>query len=614
MTRILPDTTSRSHVRTSWKDMFRPPDWLRGTGAGTLRADTLAGLTGATIVLPQAIAFAAIAGLPPQYGFYAAIIPAIVAAFAGSSWQAITGPTTAISAMVFGALAGHFTPQSSEYIEAAIVLALMVGLIQLAFGLARLGALVDFVSHSAMTGFVTAVALLIALSQIGPALGIEVPRPTHLMEFGRALLQQIPQAQLAVVAVAGLTVALSVVIKRWGPNWPNYLIALVAATGLSVLLGGEAAGIPAIGTIGAALPGTAWPHANLDLIRELIPAALAIAIVGLLEAVSVARALAAKSGQMINANREIVGQGAANTVGSFFQCFPVSASFTRSGINLEAGAKTPVSAILASVFLVAILLVVAPWFACVPLAGVAGVILVVAFRLIDFARIRQMLSISASESAIAGITFLVALLIDLELAIYAGVLLSMALFLNRTARPDLVVSAPDPSTPGRMFRNAELYKLTECPQMIVARLDSPLYFGSAEHVRRLLRVLETTRPEQKHMMFVANGVSEIDMSGVDLLIEEARRRRARRGSFYLLTRRPRRISRLAPLNALRTLTKRHFYLSKREALGAIVPRLDQSICATCTARIFLECPGRQMPSGNMSERLAETDPLRVRKN
>lgn len=388
----------------------------------------------------------------------------------------------------------------------------------------------------------------------------------------------------------------------------------MAATGLSLLLGGEAAGIPAIGTIGAALPGTAWPHVNLDLIRELIPAALAIAIVGLLEAVSVARALAAKSGQMINANREIVGQGAANTVGSFFQCFPVSASFTRSGINLEAGAKTPVSAILASVFLVAILLVLAPWFACVPLAGVAGVILVVAFRLIDFARIRQMLSISASESAIAGITFLVALLIDLELAIYAGVLLSMALFLNRTARPDLVVSAPDPSTPGRMFRNAELYKLTECPQMIVARLDSPLYFGSAEHVRRLLRVLETTRPEQKHMMFVANGVSEIDMSGVDLLIEEARRRRARRGSFYLLTRRPRRISRLAPLNALRTLTKRHFYLSKREALGAIVPRLDQSICATCTARIFLECPGSQMPSGNMSERLAETDPLRVRKN
>lgn len=591
MARILPDSTRTSRVEVSWKDLVGPPDWVAKRSWRGLKFDAFAGLTGATIVLPQAVAFAAIAGLPPHYGFYTAIIPTIVAAFAGSSWHAVTGPATAISAMVFSALSAQFVPGSAEFISAAIVLSLLVGLIQLTFGFARLGALVDFVSHSAMTGFVSAAALLIALSQLGPALGVEIPRPSDVGPFIQGLWGALPQANPATLAVTGLTVALAVAIKRWLPHRPNYLIALAAATGLSVALGGEAVGIPAIGRVDSVLPEFALPPIGWALVRDLGSAALAIAIVGLLEAVSVSRALAAKSGQMINGNREFIGQGAANVIGGFFQCFPSSASFTRSGINLEAGARTPASAIFSALFLMAILLAVAQWFAYVPLPGIAGVILVVACRLVDLAGIRHLFTTSASESAIAGVTFAVALLVDLELAIYAGVMLSMALFLNRTAHPDLAIYAPDPKTPGRMFRKAELYGLAECPQLIVARLDSPLYFGSVEHIRRELRYLENARPQQKHMMFIANGVQEIDMPGVDLLIEEAGRRRRRGGSFYLLTRRPRRISRLARFKALRTLTKRHFFLSKRDALETVVPRLDRSICASCTARIFLECPG-----------------------
>lgn len=575
----------------SVRELFARPDWLGFVSRRTVAADAVAGLTGATLVLPQCVAFAAIAGLPPQYGFYSAIVPAIVAALFGSSWHAVTGPTAAMSALVFGSLSGIFAPGSPEFVSAAIAMALFVGVFQLVLGLARAGVVVDFVSQSVMTGFVAGTALLIGLGQLRHALGLDLPRPEHFIDFADSLVRQVASTDLRALAIALVGLAVGVAIRALRPNWPNYLFALVAATLVSLAFGGAAAGVQTVGAIDSVVPRLEVPSLAFGHVRELTSGSLALAIVGLLSAMSVARPLAQKSGQLIDGNREFVGQGLANAVGSFFQCYPSSSSFTRSGVNLDAGARTPLSAIFAAVFLALILVFVAPLFSYVPIAGMAGVIILVAWRLIEWGEIRHILETSRGETAIAGVTLAATLFVSLEFAIYAGVFMSLVLFLSRIARPIAGVSAPDPSTPSRQFRSARLYRLEECPQLIIPRLDGPLYFGTVEAIRREFRRYRLERPEQKHILFITTGVGEIDMPAAELLIEEARRRERIGGSLHLKVLSLRTIDKLARFRVVKALGKGNIHLSKQDAIAAIVPRLDPSICATCTARIFRECPG-----------------------
>lgn len=566
-------------------------DWVRRTNRTSLRADALAGLTGATIVLPQAVAFAAIAGLPPQYGFYTAIVPTIVAALVGSSWHAVSGPTTAISVLVFSALATTLEPGSPAFISAAIGLTLVVGVVQFLLAVARLGVLVDFVSHSVMTGFITGAALLIALSQAGALTGLALPRPTEPAAFTSALVAGLDVVDLRILATGLVALTIGIAVRWFRPAWPNYLLALIAATAMSIALGGADAGIPTIGATGAVLPQFQLPMVGPALVRDFGSAALAIALVGLLEALSVSRAIAVRSGQPIDGNREIFGQGLSNMIGSLFQSYPSSASFTRSGVNYDAGARSPLAAILAAVFLVLILVLVGDWFALVPHAALAGVILLVAWRLVDAGEWRHVLT-SRSESVIAVATLLTTLLIDLEFAIYVGVILSILFFIRSASRPLIAVGVPDPKNPRRMFVDAAPNNLSECPQLMITRLDGPLFFGSVEFVRRQFRAFEAERPGQVHMLFIVKGVGEIDMPGADLLIEEAGRRQGRGGSLHLQTRTPRTIAKLARFKVMRALTRDRIHLSKGDAIAEMVPRLDPHICASCSVRIFRECTTR----------------------
>lgn len=576
-------------------ELFYKPTWLGLVNKQSLRADLIAGLTGATLVLPQGVAFAAIAGLPPEYGFYTAIVTAIVAAVFGSSLHAVSGPTTAISALVFVSLVGSFTPGTDSYIAAAITLAFLVGVYQLVLGVARLGGLVDFVSHSVMTGFMTGAALLIALSQVRHALGVEIPRPDELVEFTVGLYEQFPSINPYSLGIAALAFVIGVGVKKWKPLWPNYLIALTIATGVSIYLSGLDANVATVGAIESVTPSFILPDFTLSSLRDLSSAAIAIAMVGLLEAMSVSRAIGLKSGQMVDSNREFLGQGASNVVGSFFQCYPGSASFTRSGVNYDAGAQTPLSAVFAAVFLFLILLLVAPWFAYVPIPAMAGVIILVAWRLVDIKEIKHIFTTSLSETVIAGVTFFSALLINLEFAIYAGVLLSLGLFLNSTSKPSILVGVPDPDSKRRVFKPAGQDQVDECPQLVIARLDGPLYFGSVEYLRRQFRRFEIERKDQLHMIFIVKGIGEIDMPGADLLIEEAQRRQKRGGTFHLQTKTPKMISKLARYKVIRELSREYIHLSKGDAIAEIVPTLDKSICATCHKRIFFECEAQPKP-------------------
>lgn len=572
------------------------PEWAGQITASTLRADIFAGFTGATVVLPQAVAFASTAGLPAQYGFYTAIVIPIVAALFGSSRIMVSGPTLVISALVFSTLNGRAMPESSQFIEMAIVLALLVGVFQLAFGLLRLGNFVSFVSHSVMIGFTAAAALLIMVSQLKDALGVSITRGKTIFETVVNLSNAAPETNSLALTIAAVTLVTIIGFRVFAPKLPGFIIALFVGSALGALLDAGDHGVRMIGTLPSLVPSLSPPGVSLGLIRELSEGAIALALLGLLEAISIGRAFAIKTGDRFDANREIVAQGVSNITGSFFQCYAGSGSFTRSGVNYETGARTPISAIASSAFLVAILLVVAPLFARIPVPTIAAVIIYVAFRLIDLSTMRHIVTTSKTETAILVATILAGLFISLEFAVYAGVIISLSMFLTKTARPALVVAAPDPNLPRRPFRNIELNELQECPQAVFVRLDGTLYFGSVDYLVRELDQIALEKPSHKYLVLILRGVGLIDLPGAELIIQEVKRRRSLGGDLFLVARYPPLAEQLRRFHVFDALGEGNIVDSKADAIERLVSRLDPDICRTCRARIFLECASR--PGGD----------------
>jgi SulP family sulfate permease len=555
-----------------------------------LRRDAVAAVTTSTVMVPQGIAFAAVAGLPPEYGFFAALVPPIFAALFGSSWQMVSGPTAAISALVFSTLSGPFEPGSSQFIAAAIALAFLVGVFQLTLGLARMGQLANLASTSVLVGFTTGAALLIVLGQLQFALDVELPRPQNFSLFVTALIDVAPRVHVATLGVTATTLLVAVLVRLWDPRLPNYLLALAAGTAAGVAAARAGQPVATIGSLRSILPAFELPSLSIDTLRTLAQGALAVALVGLLEAVSIARAIAARTGQTIDANQEFIGQGMSNMIGSFFGSYPVSGSFTRTGVNVDAVARTPMAAVFGTIALAIALFGLAPLFIHVPVAAVAGVIVMSALGLLGFDEYRRLLRSSPSDMSIAVITLIATLLVGLEFAIYAGVLLSLTLFIRWTTKPYVGIGAPDRSTPGRLFRNAESNALPECPQLIVARVNGPLYFGAVGHLSEQFQHIEKSRPHQRHMLMVLRGTGDLDVTAAEVLVSEAERRRARGGRLHLTTRLPSEVARLAQLGVTEAIGGDALHESKGSAITAIVSSLDPSICAHCSTRIFRECP------------------------
>jgi SulP family sulfate permease len=564
--------------------------WFRQINAETLRQDAFAGFTNAAIVLPQGIAFAAIAGLPPQYGLYTAMVTPVIAALFGSSWHLVSGPTTAISVVIFATLSERFVPGSPEFIGAVVSITLLAGVFQLCLGLVHLGQLVSLVSHSVMVGFTAGAALLIALSQIPGFTGLSLPRPDDLVAFATEFWKALPGINAYVFAISMGTLAVAVAVKRLLPGWPNYLIALIAGGGLAYFLDAAAHGVAFVEPIQSGIPPFAAPEMSLDTIRSLSQGAFALALIGLLEAVSIARAMATRSHQTLDSNQEIIGQGLSNIGGSFFSAYMGSGSFTRSALNMESGARTPLAAIFAAGFLLMILLLVAPLIAYIPIPAMAGLIMLVAWKLVDVKEIRHVLTSSASESAILGVTFLAVLLVNLEFAIYSGVILSLSLFLRRTMRPGLPINVPNANVPGRPFMSSVHWRLPECPQALFIRVQGPLYFGAVEYLEKEFHRIEEERPDQLHLVLFIDGAVGIDLAGSELLIKEARSREERGGALYLVGRYPPLRRQLAQFHVPRLIGRNHIFRRKMEAVTKLAANVDPKICATCKVRVFLECP------------------------
>ncbi len=572
-----------------WKRLLPFFHWIDMVNRRTTRADFMAGLTGAVIVLPQGVAFAMIAGLPPEYGLYSAIVPAIVAALYGSSHHLISGPTTAISIVIFSTVTQFAPPSSPDYIQMVLTLTFIAGVFQLVLGLARLGALVNFISHSVVVGFTAGAAILIATNQMGNMFGVDVRRGGSFIHTWGDLFAKLPDANLYALSVALVTLASAVALKKYFPKLPGLLIAMVAGSLVCLASGGEDHGVRLVGSLPASLPPLSAPDITTRSLRLLSPGAMAVAMLGLVEAVSIAHAVAARSEQRINNNQEFIGQGLSNMVGSFFSSYASSGSFTRTGVNYHAGAKTPMAAVYAALSLLAVLLLIAPLTAYLPIAAMAGILLVVAYNLVDMRHIKTIVGASRQEAFVLAVTFLSTLLVELEFAIYIGVILSLMLYLNRTSHPRIITLAPDPESEGRNLVNAERRRLRECPQLKIIRIDGSLFFGAVNHVAEEIGRITEAHREQCHLLIVASGINFIDVAGCEMLVSEAHRLYLSGGRLYLCDLKREVADVLMAGGYMQRLGYENIFHSKTSAVRGIVSRMDPARCRVCDARIFEEC-------------------------
>lgn len=568
--------------------------WLPRVNRATLGHDLIAALTGAIVVLPQGVAFATIAGMPPEYGLYAGMVPAIVAALFGSSWHLVSGPTTAASIVLFSSLSALAEPGSAEYVSLALTLTCMVGVIQLLMGLARLGTLVNFISHSVVVGFTAGAAVLIAASQLRHFFGVALPRGGNPVESLFTLASHADAINPYVLAVALTTLVTGITLKRFLPRFPYMIGALLVGSLVAMALDASTHDIATVGALPSQLPPLSMPSFDPATLRDLAPAALAVTLFALTEAVSIGRSIAIRTGQHIDGSQEFIGQGLSNLVGSFFSGYVATGSFNRSGLNYEAGAKTPLAAVMAGIFLMGIVLLVAPLATYLPNAGMAAVLMLVAWGLIDFHHIRKILRASYAEATVMIVTFLSALLLDLEFAILLGVGLSLVAYLHRTSRPHLQERVPDSSMPKRKFKDAN--HLAQCPQLRMVRIDGSLFFGAVSHVAERLRDMERRDAEPRDLALICSGINFIDVAGAEFLVREKERLQREGRRLYLFRVKP----------AVRRFLERGGYLdqigpdqafeSKGTGIAGAVSRLNPSRCAICSARVFSECQGALTPN------------------
>jgi SulP family sulfate permease len=584
----LGENASMKFDLNAWLPFLR---WWPRVNRTTTRADLIAGLTGGLILVPQGVAFATIAGMPPEYGLYAAMLPAVIAALWGSSWHLVSGPTTAISIVVFATMSPLAEAGSAAYVQLVLSLTFLVGVFQLLLGVFRFGTLVNFVSHTVVVGFTAGAAVLIAASQVKNFFGIAIPRGSSVAKVLQGLAENVGHINLFITAVAVVTVVSCVAAKRWWPKVPHMIVGMVSgsvlAFGLNAQWGLELTGITSIGALQIGLPPLSMPDLSAGTLQQLAPIAFAVALLALTEAVSIARAMALKSGQRIDGNQEFIGQGLSNLAGSFFSGYASSGSFNRSGLNLAAGAKTPLAAVYSAVFLLLIMLFLAPLAKYLPVAAMAGILFVVAWGLIDFHAIGETMRASRSEATILFATLIATLTIELEFAIYIGVGLSLLMYLKRTSQPSLDDVKPVPGQMPPAFSDST--GLEDCPQLKIVRINGSIFFGAANHLQEALQRIDETEPQHTHVLLVASGINFVDLTGAHMLAQEAQRRRAMGGALSLFNVKEEPMEMLRRSGAYETIGADNFFAMGDDVMATLKGRLNQSICSRCTARIFSPC-------------------------
>ena len=491
-----------------------------------LTADVIAGITVALVLVPQSMAYASLAGLPPYYGLYASFLPGIVAALFGSSRQLATGPVAVVSLMTAAALEPlALTPDM--YVAYAIALALMVGIFQLMLGVLRLGVLVDFLSHPVVIGFTNAAAIIIGTSQLSKIFGVVVEKGEHHYDtIWRVIVAATSETHMLTLAMGLLAIAIMALMKKFTPKLPNVLIAVVITTLLSYFMGYESQGGKVVGVVpaGVTMPGVPT-GLSWDILVQLITTAVIISIIGFMEAISIAKAMAARTRQRLDPNQELIGQGLGNLVSGLFQGYAVSGSFSRSAVNINAGAITGFSAVVTGLAVGATLLFLTPLLYHLPQATLAAVIMMAVINLVKIEPIIYAWRVQPHDGIVAIVTFILTLIVapHLETGIVTGVLLSLGLFLFRTMRPRISILSRDPDG---TLRDAKVRQLATCENISVIRFDGPLFFANTGYFNDTILDRVAAKPDLKFVIIDAEGINEIDATGEEMLHELDKRLQA----------------------------------------------------------------------------------------
>lgn len=491
--------------------------WIKAYDKDKFHKDLLAGITVAAVLVPQSMAYALLAGMPPIYGLYASFLPVIVASLFGSSRFLATGPVAITALLTSSTLYGLAEPGSERWITLAAVLALMVGFIRLLIGLFEIAFVVELISTSVIIGFTSAGALVIALSQFGHLLGFKITQSTHIYEVITDIVSKISQTNPYTLGIGVLAYFIIWLSRKINPIIPGALLAVIITSFISYLFSLNNFGVSLVGDVPRGIPSLEIPIVDYKTFSQLWIGALVISAFGLMEAVAIAKQLAIKSGDKWDANQELIGQGLANIVAGLFKGFPVGGSFSRSALNFQLGAKTPMAGVITGITVGLTLLFIAPLFYYLPKATLSAIVLSAVINLIRPQEILKLYRINPVDGIVAGVTFATVFFMDLWVAIVLGTFIALGSFMYKTMYPRIVILTRDPKT--STFVNAEREGLPQCPQILYIRPNMPIYFGNAEYVYEyILSKVEDHKKALKFILLDFEAVSYTDASGSLMLV------------------------------------------------------------------------------------------------
>ena len=509
-------------------------EWLRNYKKEYFKGDLIAGLTVGVMLIPQGMAYAMLAGLPPIYGLYASIVPLILYAIFGTSRQLAVGPVAMVSLLVAAGVGTIAAQGTEQYLALAIMLALMVGVIQLLMGVFRLGFLVNFLSHPVISGFTSAAALIIGFSQLKHLLGFHIKRSNHIHEIIADAIANISAINIPTLLIGISAIALILLVKKVRLPLPGPLLAVVfgilAVWGFNLL----DVGVKIVGEVPNGLPGFGIPQMDFENLRTLLPIALTIAFIGFMESIAVAKAVQKKhKSYKVEPNQELIALGMANIGGSFFQSFPTTGGFSRTAVNDQNGAKTSMASIISASLIVLTLLFLTPLFYYLPNAILASVIMVAVFGLIDVKEARYLWKTDRSDFWMLFVTFAGTLILGIEEGILIGVVLSLSLIIYRTTSPHMAVLGKIPGKPD--YRNVKRFKdLEQSDEVLIVRFDARLYFANINYFKDTIeKEIQARENALKLFVLDADGINHIDSSGIHGLFDLIDYCKSRKVQFYI---------------------------------------------------------------------------------
>ena len=531
------------------------------------RKDVMAGLTVGVLLIPQAMAYALLAGVPPIYGIYASLIPMLIYSLLSTTPHVSVGPTALASILSLSAVGALATPGSDEYLQLILILAGVTGLIQLAFGFLRLGVLVSFLSRPVISGFISAAAVLIIFSQVKTLFGLEVERTTYLHDTIKELFSNFGGWHALTTGIGLASILTLFALKKWLPKLPDTLLLIVVTSLLCWFLKLDQAGVAVVGDIPAGLPGFLLPEISGSKVISILPAALIIALISFVETLSIGKTFSEKhTYYRINPNRELIALGAAKFIGAFFQGIPTSASFSRSAVCEEMGTRTVISS-LVSVLLVAIAVIfITGWFYFIPLPVLAAIIVVSVKSLFSWQEMLRLWSLDKREWLSLMVTFLVTLFGGLQFGIAAGVLMSLVFFILKSARPHLAELGR--LSGSNAFRNVNRFPTEIEDDVLIIRFDASLYFGNADFFRDELNLLIAKKGDPLKLVIIdAHTIHDLDTTGAYILQRIISQLRSRGVKLFLTGAIGPVRDRLFHLGLMDNLGTDHQFLSIQDALN-----------------------------------------------